>query len=71
MSDSPLRDAIEDAKKLPRNEGQFGAVVEDGGNVGVQGHVAKNFGKGWSFGAAGEYMRKTGYKAAAFFGWKG
>ena len=71
MSTTPLKDSIYAAKKLPTREGEIGVVVEDGGNVGVRGSVSRNIGKSWSFGAAGEYMRVTGYKLAGFLGWKG
>lgn len=56
---------------LPTKEGEIGIVATDDGNVGVTGSVSTPLGKGWSVGAAGEWMRKTGGKVAGLFTWKG
>lgn len=72
MSDkSPFsQDALKDAiNALPPEQGGIG-VVAHGKDVGVQGAVKKDIGKGWSVAAAGSWFKDTGYAAAAWLGWK-
>lgn len=71
MSDTPIKDSLDKLDTLPQREAEAGLVAREGGNVGAQGSVSVPIGKGWSFGAAGEWMRKTGWSVAAKFGWKG
>lgn len=67
---TPLKDAVEDIKKLPANEAGIGFVVEQGGNVGVTGQVYRPLANGWSFGVAGEWTRKTKGRIAGMLGFK-
>jgi hypothetical protein len=71
VTNTPIKDAIDKLDTLPAKEAEIGAVATKGGDLGVKGHVSVPIGKGWSFGAAGEWMRETGYSVAAVFGWKG
>lgn len=67
FSPEALRKTIQD---LPPEQGGIGVVVKPG-DVGVQGSVQKSLGKGWSVGAAGQWLKNAGYSAAAWVGWKG
>jgi hypothetical protein len=71
LSERPLQDAIDKLSDLPTQQAEIGAVATQGGDVGVQGSVRTRVGKGWSAGAAGEWMRKTGWSVAAKLGWTG
>jgi hypothetical protein len=69
--DTPLTDASKRIDGLPEQQAELSAVATQGGNVGVQGSVRTRIGKGWSVGAAGQWMRDTGWAVAATLGWKG
>jgi hypothetical protein len=71
LSDTPLRDAVKKLDTLPSQQAEIGAVATQGGDLGVQGSVRARVGKGWSVGAAGQWMKDTGWAVAATFGWKG
>jgi hypothetical protein len=63
---------IDALRELPPEQGGIGVVVK-GTDVGVQGAVSKDLGKpgGWTFAAAGAWMRKQGASAAAWLNWSG
>jgi hypothetical protein len=71
VSDSPLKDALAKIEDLPANEAEIGVVASRDGGVGAFGQVSTTLGKGWSVGARGEIVHRTGWKLAAIARWKG
>jgi hypothetical protein len=67
FSPEALRKRVQD---LPPEQGGIGVVVQPG-DIGVQGAVSKQIGKGWSVAATGSWFKAKGYQAAAWLGWKG
>jgi hypothetical protein len=69
---TPLRDAIAKIDTLPENEVTIG-VVSENGDVGAQVEGQKDIGKpgGWTVAASAQWLKKTGYKAAALVRWRG
>lgn len=79
MADKPLFDRealaaqLKTVQDLPRDQAAVGVVATADGDVGIKGSASKDIGApgGWSFGAAGEWMRKAGGSVAGMFQWKG
>lgn len=71
MSDLSPDGLKKSRENLPPEEGGIGVVIQQGGDVGVQGSVSKTIGKGWSVSAVGTWMKDAGWGAAAWLGWKG
>jgi hypothetical protein len=55
---------------LPAEQGGIGVVAKDG-DVGVEGAVNKQLGKGWFVEGEGSWMKRAGWSAAGWLGWKG
>jgi hypothetical protein len=67
FSPDALRKSVE---SLPPEQGGIGVAVQNG-DVGVQGAVQKQLGKGWSVAATGQWFKEKGYAAAGWLSWKG
>jgi hypothetical protein len=68
FSPEALRKSIE---QLPPEQGGIGVVVKPG-DIGVQGSVSKEIGKGWSVTGAGQWMKeKKDRWAAGWLSWRG
>lgn len=67
---TPLQDALEKIRTEGRSA-SVGVTVTHRDGPSLVGDVSTTLGKGWSIGAAGQYVHRTGWAIGAVCTWKG
>jgi hypothetical protein len=69
FSDAAIAQAVKDLPNLPADQVTGGFVAKPG-DIGVEVEANKELGKGFFAEADASWWQKTGWKAAAMFGWR-